>query len=113
MAPVAGGFGPLADVGVVVPSITSESWKFGCSRLAGIDCEPQLKNGIAPWERMSFHRVGGEGVVVAGAAVQLAKGEEKLISEAPLPAICSKLVTALMSQGASVPVSWLPIQAPQ
>ena len=44
---------------------------------------------------------------------QLAKGAEKLTIESFLLAVCSSLVTAFMSQGASVPVRWLPIQAPQ
>ena len=44
---------------------------------------------------------------------QLAKGGENWTSESGLPAICSNLATALMSQGAWSPVSWSPIQAPQ
>ena len=35
-----------------MPAITSESWKSGSSRREGIDCELQLKSGIAPYSRM-------------------------------------------------------------
>ena len=44
---------------------------------------------------------------------QSAKGEEKLITETGLPVMPSNFATAPMSQGDSVPVRWLPIQAPQ
>src|SRR6476646_957005 len=32
-----------------LPSMMSASWKFGSLTLNGSDCEPQLRNGIAPY----------------------------------------------------------------
>ena len=46
-------------------------------------------------------------------SVQVASGAENSSSDSPLPSFFSNFDTALMSQGGSSPVIWLPIQAPQ
>ena len=91
----------------------SESSYSGSSTEDGIDCEDQLKNGIAPRLRIASNGVVGKEKFEHGLVEQSAKGEENSISEGALPTSDSNLVTAFMSQGASSPVSWLPIQAPQ
>src|SRR2546423_8747191 len=96
-----------------LPAITSESWKSGSLTLAGSDCEAQERNGIAPCARMSFIGVVGKELNVQDVDEQFANAEANSTSDSRLPVIPSNLDTAFMSQGASVPVSWLPIHAPQ
>ena len=85
----------------------------GWLRLAGNDCEAQLRKGMVPCSRSFSIACSGNGRGRHGVLPQSAQAVEKDSSEAFLPALCSNFSRAWKSQGGASPVSSLPITAPQ